>query len=43
MPTTPTGDLIIRGTLREEYRDVYTDEALAALRALAHFDADGRR
>ncbi|MDE3155046.1 MAG: malate synthase [Acidobacteriota bacterium] len=39
---TPTGDLEIRGNLAAQYRDVYTDEALAALRALAHFDADRR-
>ena len=32
--------LEIRGTLEREYADVYTPEALAALNALAHFDAD---
>src|SRR6185436_16361753 len=32
--------LEIRGNLKNEYRDVYTDEAIAALEALAGFDAD---
>ena len=32
--------LEIRGTLERDYADVYTPEALAALNALAHFDAD---
>jgi len=40
--TRSNGDLTIRGSLGAEYRDVYTDEALAALRALAPFDADRR-
>lgn len=35
-------DLIIRGNLAAEYHDVYTDEVLAALRALAPFDPDRR-
>jgi malate synthase len=32
--------LEIRGTLERDYADVYTPEALAALNALAHLDAD---
>jgi malate synthase len=35
----PSG-LEIRGTLDRDYADVYTPEALAALSALAHLDAD---
>jgi malate synthase len=42
MTMANAADLTIRGNLRTEYRDVYTDEALAALRALAPFDADRR-
>jgi malate synthase len=34
--------LEIRGTLERDYADVYTPEALAALEALAHLDADRR-
>jgi hypothetical protein len=30
--------LEIRGNLKSEYRDVFTDRALAALEALAAFD-----
>lgn len=33
-----TDSIIIRDNLKEQYRDVYTDEALAALNALAHFN-----
>ncbi len=33
-------NLIIRDNLREEYSDVYTPEALAALSSLAHFNQD---
>jgi len=35
-----TRTLQIRGNLQNEYPDVFTGEALAALEALAHFDAD---
>src|SRR5437867_12881958 len=35
-----TGSLEIRGNLENEYPDVFTPEALAALEALAKFDAD---
>ncbi|HVB37620.1 MAG TPA: hypothetical protein VND92_03750 [Vicinamibacterales bacterium] len=42
MTTAHPADLTIRGNLGADYRDVYTDEALAALRALAHFDDDRR-
>src|SRR5262245_13888703 len=34
------GRLEIRGNLQSEYRDVYTDEALAALNALAPLDKE---
>jgi len=33
-------DITIRGNLKEVYKDIYTPEALAALSALAHFNAD---
>ncbi|MBE7170274.1 MAG: malate synthase [Williamsia sp.] len=33
-------NLSINGNLQETYKDVYTDEALAALSALAHFNDD---
>ncbi len=33
-------NIIIRDNLREEYSDVYTDEALTALSAMAHFNKD---
>lgn len=33
-------NLQIRDNLQETYRDVYTDEALSALSAMAHFNAD---
>ncbi len=33
-----TDSIIIRDNLKEKYRDVYTDEAIAALNALAHFN-----
>lgn len=33
-------DIVIRGNLKEEYNDIYTPEALAALSSLAHFNAD---
>src|SRR4051812_29979983 len=32
--------LEIRGNLKNEYRDVFTDEAISALEALAGLDAD---
>src|SRR3989442_14300203 len=35
-----TRNLEIRGNLENEYKDILTKEALAALDALAHFDAD---
>src|SRR2546426_10360875 len=34
--------LEIRGNLQSEYRDVFTDEAMAALEALAGLDKDRR-
>src|SRR5947207_13351868 len=37
-----TRTLEIRGNLKNEYPDVYTDEAVAALEALADFDKDRR-
>jgi len=33
-------NIIIRDNLREEYKDVYTSEALAALSEMAHFNKD---
>lgn len=33
-------DITIRGNLKEDYKDIYTPEALAALSSLAHFNAD---
>jgi len=33
-------DITIRGTLKEDYKDIYTPEVLAALSSLAHFNAD---
>jgi malate synthase len=33
-------DITIRGNLKEEYKDIYTPEVLAALSSLAHFNAD---
>ncbi|HZY79472.1 MAG TPA: malate synthase [Cyclobacteriaceae bacterium] len=33
-------DITIRGNLKEDYKDVYTPEVLAALSSLAHFNAD---
>src|ERR1051326_5532989 len=35
--------LEIRGNLKNEYRDVFTDEAIAALNALAHLDKDRKQ
>jgi len=35
--------LEIRGNLKNEYRDVFTDEAIAALDALAHLDKDRKQ
>jgi malate synthase len=35
--------LDIRGNLKNEYRDVFTDEAIAALNALAHLDKDRKQ
>src|SRR5215470_5788014 len=35
--------LEIRGNLKNEYRDVFTDEAIAALSALAHLDKDRKQ
>jgi malate synthase len=35
--------LDIRGNLKTEYRDVFTDEAIAALNALAHLDKDRKQ
>lgn len=32
--------IIIRDNLKEEYKDIYTPEAIAALNALAHFNKD---
>jgi malate synthase len=37
-----TRTLEIRGNLQNDYPDVFTDEAVAALEALAHFDKDRR-
>jgi malate synthase len=33
-------DIIIRGNLKESYKDIYTPEVLAALSSLAHFNTD---
>jgi malate synthase len=33
-------DLTIRGSLKEDYKDIYTPEVLAALSSLAHFNAE---
>ncbi len=33
-------DIIIRGNLKETYKDVFTKEALSALSAMAHFNAE---
>ena len=30
--------IIIRDNLKEQYRDIYTDEVLLALNTLAHFN-----
>src|SRR5215813_13696076 len=35
--------LDIRGNLKNEYRDVFTDEAITALNALAHLDKDRKQ
>src|SRR2546423_3821876 len=37
-----TRQIEIRGNLRNEYGDIFTDETVAALEALAHFDKDRR-
>ena len=38
-----TRTLEVRGNLESEYQDVFTDEAVGALEALAHFDKDRRQ
>ncbi|MFA5245040.1 MAG: hypothetical protein WC380_07025, partial [Pedobacter sp.] len=35
-----SNSIIIRDNLKEEYKDIYTPEAIAALNALAHFNKD---